>query len=100
MSHDRGVVTPRVGVMTGNPGAKYALFPRAVPIEDRFHFCHIDTSSMYYTIAIEPTVCEEVAAAIMLDLTILDLLLDGETAIGMKWRRGKTPNPATHDAVI
>ena len=38
----------------------------------------------YYTIAIEPTVCEEVAAAIMLDLTILDLLLDGETAIGMK----------------
>jgi hypothetical protein len=40
----------------------------------------------YYTIAIviEPTVCEEVAAAIMLVLTTLDLLLDGETAKGMK----------------
>jgi len=42
---------------------------------------------MYHTIAIaiEPTVCEEVAAAIMLVLTaMLDLLLDGETAMGMK----------------
>ena len=38
--------------------------------------------SRYYTI--EPTVCEEVAAWTMLDLTTLDLLLDGETAIGMK----------------
>jgi hypothetical protein len=60
------------------------------PAENRFHFCHFNFA-MYHTIAIatepciEPTVCEEVAAAIMLVLTtMLDLLLDGETAMGMK----------------
>lgn len=61
--------------------------PRAVLAEGRFYFFAIWIHpSTYYTIAIaiEPTVCEEVAAAIMLVLTTLDLLLAGETAIGMK----------------
>jgi hypothetical protein len=39
---------------------------------------------------------------IRLDLTRLDLLLDrdGDMAMGMKWKRGRTPNPAAQDTVI
>lgn len=58
--------------------------------ESRFHLfamyhIHIYTIAIATEPCIEPTVCEEVAAAIMLVLTtMLDLLLDGETAMGMK----------------
>ena len=71
----RVMTTPGVGHAARSSSRRPILF-----------FCHMDTSSTYYTIAIaiEPTVCEEVAAAIMLVLTTLDLLLAGETAIGMK----------------
>jgi hypothetical protein len=42
----------------------------------------------------------EVGATTTLDLTLLDLLLDGDMAIGRKWTRGRIPNAATQDTAI